>query len=175
MRRVVPEAGRSTHEDAMGMIARSIARLLYRQESSFPRFRPYAQKTASFISSAVSRELAGLGQVSLLCSATRTGSDPGRKNCWEFSGCCKEAHGRFSTMLGVCPAALESRLDGIHGGRNGGRACWVVSGTHCHGSVQESAGQKKKTCSQCGFYQAVKWEEAVAFIDSDELLLKLLH
>ena len=158
----------------MGTITQTLARLLYRLENHAPRFNPYAQKVASFMSNAVSRDLADLRQWSLLCSSTRIGSDPGKKNCWEFSDCCKETHGRFATVLGVCPAALESRLDGIHGGRNGGRACWVVSSTHCHDSVQESYEQKKKTCFQCGFYQSVKWEESVSFIERDDLLLKLL-
>ena len=159
----------------MGTTTQTLARLLYRLENRVPRFKPYSQKIASFISSAISRNLADLRQWSLLCSSTRTGSDPGKKNCWEFSGCCKEAHGRFATVLGVCPAALESRLDGIHGGRNGGRACWVVSSTHCHGSVQASCEQKKNTCSPCGFYQSVKREESASFIESDDLLLKLLQ
>jgi hypothetical protein len=159
----------------MRTITHTIARGLYSVENRAPRFKPFSQKIASFISSTVSRDLADLRQWSLLCSSARTGSVPGRKNCWEFTGCCEETHGRFANVLGVCPAALESRLDGIHGGRNGGRSCWVVSGTHCHGNVGKSSEQKKKTCSQCGFYRSVKWEESVSFIQSDDLLLKLLQ
>jgi len=159
----------------MSRIGYSIARGLFSLENHAPRFKSLSQRIASFISSSVSRDLANLREWSLVSSSTSTGSDPGRKNCWEFSNCCKETHGRFASVLGVCPAALESRLDGIHGGRNGGRACWVVSNTHCHGKVQESYEQKKKTCSQCGFYNAVKWEESVSFIKSDDLLLKFLR
>ena len=158
----------------MSKIVYSIARGLFAIENRAPRFKPLTQKIASFNSN-VSNNLASLRQWSLVSSSTNTGSDPGRKNCWEFSCCCKETHGRFSSLLGVCPAALESRLDGIHGGRNGGRACWVVSGTHCHGTVQESYEQKKNTCSQCGFYRSVKWEEHVSFIESDDLLLKFVQ
>ncbi len=159
----------------MSTITYTIARALYRLENRVPRFKPVSQKIASFISSKVSRDLADLRQWSLLCSSARTGSVPGRKNCWEYTGCRRETHGGFANVLGVCPAALESRLDGIHGGRNGGRSCWVVSNTHCHGNVGKPYEQKMKTCSQCGFYRSVKWEEAVSFIQSDGLLLKLLQ
>ncbi len=159
----------------MSTITYIIARSLYCLENRFPRLKTVSQKIASFISSKVSKDLADLRQWSLLCSSARTGSVPGRKNCWEFTGCRNETHGGFANVLGVCPAALESRLDGIHGGRNGGRSCWVVSGTHCHGNVGKSYEQKMKTCSQCGFYRSVKWEESVSFIQSDDLLLKLLQ
>jgi hypothetical protein len=159
----------------MRTITYTIARGLYCLENHIPRLKPFLQKIASFVSSSVARDLADLRQWSLLCSSTRTGSVPGRMNCWEFTGCRKETHGRYANVLGVCPAALESRLDGIHGGRNGGRACWVVPGTHCHGNIRKSFEQKIETCSQCGFYQAVKWEESVSFIQSGDLLLKLLR
>ncbi len=158
----------------MSTITNTLARGLFKLENLAPGLRPLAQKIASF-SSNVFRDLGDLRQMSQLCSSTRTGPDQRKINCWEFSGCCKETHGKFTTALGVCPAALESRLDGIHGGRNGGRACWVISGTHCHGSIQESYEQKKKTCTQCGFYQSVKWEESTSFIQSNELLHTFLQ
>ena len=158
----------------MGTLTTTIARGLYNLEIRAPRFKLLSEMIAS-LSSSVTSELAKMRQWSLFCSSPWTGPDSNKKNCWEYSGCCKETHGRYANMLGVCPAALESRLDGIHGGRNGGRACWVVSNTHCHGSVQESYEQKKKTCSQCGFYRSVQWEEASSFIKNDDLLLKFLQ
>ena len=48
------------------------------------------------------------------------------KNCWEHKKCGREPGGSETESLGVCPAAVESRLDGVHGGRNAGRACWIV-------------------------------------------------
>ena len=47
-------------------------------------------------------------------------------NCWEYWGCGRESGGVNAIEEGVCPAARETRLDGVHGGRNGGRACWAV-------------------------------------------------
>ncbi|MDH4164450.1 MAG: hypothetical protein OEW15_17440 [Nitrospirota bacterium] len=38
--------------------------------------------------------------------------------------------------MGLCPAAAEEALDGVHDGTNAGRSCWVVAGTLCKDSVQ---------------------------------------
>lgn len=48
-------------------------------------------------------------------------------NCWEFKKCGRESGGAHAYDFGVCPAATEKRLNGTHGGKNAGRACWVVA------------------------------------------------
>ena len=58
-----------------------------------------------------------------------------KKNCWEFKQCGRQVGGAKAAQLGVCPAATETRLDRMHHGVNGGRACWAVAGTLC-GVVQ---------------------------------------
>jgi len=82
-------------------------------------------------------------------------------NCWEFKKCGKEA---------VCPAARESRLNGINGGKNGGRACWVVAGTLCGGKVQGVYAQKLGNCLECDFYKKVRTEEGQHFKTGQDLL-----
>ncbi|MDA8433400.1 MAG: hypothetical protein M0Z60_10630 [Nitrospiraceae bacterium] len=77
-------------------------------------------------------------------------ADPAARNCWEFFS-CKD----YST----CPVPGETRLDGVHGGKNAGRACWVVAGTMCGGSRQGSHVDKEHGCLQCKFYALVKEEE----------------
>ncbi len=57
-------------------------------------------------------------------------------NCWEFKKCGREPGGAKVEELGVCPAATDCRLDGVHGGHSSGRACWVIAGTYCRGQVQ---------------------------------------
>ncbi len=52
-------------------------------------------------------------------------------NCWEFKKCERQPEGRKAVERGVCPAAVEKRLDIFHGGKNAGRACWVAAGTMC--------------------------------------------
>jgi len=45
-------------------------------------------------------------------------------NCWEVKKCGREFGGIKSQELGVCPASIQSKVDGINHGKNGGRACW---------------------------------------------------
>ena len=79
-------------------------------------------------------------------------------NCWEFKKCGREPGGH-NTEHGVCPAAVDTNLDGSHDGKNAGRACWVVAGTLCEGEVQGTFAKKYVGCEQCDFYQAVVEEE----------------
>ena len=94
-------------------------------------------------------------------------------NCWEFKRCGREVGGSKVKELGTCPAATERRLDGMHGGQNAGRACWVVAGTYCGGEVQGSFAKKFQNCEQCEFYAKVRQEEALKFKMSSMLLVKL--
>ena len=86
----------------------------------------------------------------------------GQMNCWEFKKCERHQGGRFAGQMGICPAFLDESLNGIHGGRNAGRACWVVAGTFCGGRVQGTEAQKQQTCWRCDFIQQVKQEEEQA-------------
>ncbi len=94
-----------------------------------------------------------------------------KKNCWEYKNCRRASEGAQDTGIG--PAALENKLDGIHGGRNAGRACWVVAGTFCGGTIQGTFARKFSTCESCDFYKLVRQEEHPAFVLSANLLSKL--
>lgn len=85
-------------------------------------------------------------------------------NCWEHLGCHFEG----------CPAHSERRLNGIHGGLNAGRACWVVAGTRCGGEVQGEFAQKSGNCMKCEFYLKVVSEEGAMNIISGFRLLEKL-
>jgi hypothetical protein len=80
-------------------------------------------------------------------------------NCWEFMKCGRGPKGAKAKRLGVCPAAMDKRLDRVHGGINSGRACWVVAGTFCGGTVQGSFAKKQVACKRCDFYNKVQHEE----------------
>lgn len=82
-----------------------------------------------------------------------------RVNCWEFKKCERQSGGRLISEFGICPASTDQSLNGIHGGKNAGRACWVVAGTFCGGTVQGTEAQKQHNCWTCDFFQAVKKEE----------------
>ncbi len=94
-------------------------------------------------------------------------------NCWEFKKCGREPGGEHEKELGVCPAATETRLDTIHGGKNAGRACWVIAGTMCSGHVQGSFAKKYLSCSTCDFYQLVETEVGKNYQLGTRLLKKL--
>ena len=96
-----------------------------------------------------------------------------KKNCWEYKKCGREPKGVKVHDLGVCPATIEERLDGIHEGKNGGRACWAVAGSMCGGKVQGTFAQIYANCIICDFFKLVKEDEGNDFIRSSTLLRKL--
>ena len=86
-----------------------------------------------------------------------------KQNCWDFMNCGEAKRS--------CPAASEYGLDGIHGGKRAGRACWVVEGTLSKGEKKEGTfSQKYYTCSQCEFYLSVRREESGKFVPAVVLL-----
>ncbi len=81
-----------------------------------------------------------------------------KKNCWEVFKCCREPGGSKAEELGACTTASEERLDGVHGGKCGGRACWVIAGTLCQGTLQGTFAKKKnsKTAKTANFTSKFK-------------------
>ena len=93
-----------------------------------------------------------------------------KQNCWEFKKCGRGPGGAKVSELGVCTAAVEKKVNGVHGGINGGRACWVVAGTLCGGKVQGTYANKLATCMTCEFYKLVVKEEGTSCKNAKELL-----
>lgn len=93
-------------------------------------------------------------------------------NCWEAQKCGREPGG-MNSSLGVCPVSMETALDGVHGGRQAGRACWIIGGTLCNNQVQGAFSKKFESCERCNFYQLVRQEEGTAFTMSVILLHKV--
>ena len=92
-----------------------------------------------------------------------------RVNCWEFLKCGREPGGIHAAEKGVCPAAMDGGVNGINGGKNGGRCCWTIAGTFCFGEAQGTTAKIYKECMDCGFYWAVADEET-DFISSLSIL-----
>ncbi len=84
-------------------------------------------------------------------------------NCWEVKQCGREPGGENAEETGICPATTHERMDGIHGGKNAGRTCWVVAGTFCGGRIQGTFAQKYGDCAMCDFFLKVKFEEKTAY------------
>ena len=80
-------------------------------------------------------------------------------NCWEYRGCGLEPGGKNSAEKGVCPAASDRSFSGINSGKNAGRFCWAVTGTHCDSEQQGCFSEKRKKCHDCDFFHMVAAEE----------------
>jgi hypothetical protein len=96
-----------------------------------------------------------------------------KQNCWEFKQCGRQPGGAKSAELGICPAATEVRLTGTNSGKNGGRACWAITGTLCGGKAQGTFANKVGNCLKCEFYQLVGAEEGSNHESAKEILAKL--
>lgn len=96
-----------------------------------------------------------------------------KQNCWEVKQCGRQPGGTKAEELGICPATIETRADGINGGTNGGRACWAIQKTLCGDRVQGGLAEKLSVCLKCDFYAIVRREEAVNFATSREILTRL--
>ncbi|HUJ19642.1 MAG TPA: hypothetical protein VL197_16770 [Nitrospirota bacterium] len=83
----------------------------------------------------------------------------GKMNCWEHKKCGRQPGGSKSAELGICPVTIYAELDGAHGGKNAGRACWAIAGSLCGGKVQGTYAQKLHNCWRCDFMNRVKQEE----------------
>lgn len=95
-----------------------------------------------------------------------------KQNCWEFKKCGREPEGAKVAELGVCKASTETRCDGINGGKNGGRACWALTGTLCGDKVQGTFATKLSNCCACDFFISVNKEEGDNFIGTAGILKK---
>ena len=73
-------------------------------------------------------------------------------NCWDFLECGRETEGS-------CPVLVESKLDGVNGGKSAGRVCWIIDGTFCRNEIQGTFMQKYRTCKECDFFKLVGSEE----------------
>ena len=96
-----------------------------------------------------------------------------KENCWDYKKCGREPGGSKAGELGVCSAATETELHGVHGGSKAGRTCWVVAGTLCGGEVQGTFANKFQACEKCDFYLKVRNEEFPDFEYSSTLLSRL--
>jgi hypothetical protein len=95
------------------------------------------------------------------------------QNCWEFKKCGREKGGAKAAELGVCSAALETRVHGVNAGKNGGRACWAVTGTLCGGKVQGTFATKLGNCMNCEFFKLILTEEGPKLAKNKDIIAKL--
>jgi hypothetical protein len=90
-------------------------------------------------------------------------SNAHKENCWEYMNCGRGLGGEKENELGICPAVFEDSVDGLNGGSNGGRICWIVAGTFCKGKIEgvfaKEFAEQQSSCMACGFFKKVIEEE----------------
>jgi hypothetical protein len=79
-----------------------------------------------------------------------------KQNCWEYMMCGRHPGGHSAA---VCPVSVYEELNGVHGGKNAGRACWAIDNSLCPDLMRESSEKKFSGCWKCNFYHRVKNEE----------------
>jgi hypothetical protein len=74
-------------------------------------------------------------------------------NCWDYKKCCKEMDSRGNSN-NLCPVKNEVIANGLNGGINAGRICWVIMDANCKKKAQTA-------CFQCEFHYKVIAEEGL--------------
>ena len=77
-------------------------------------------------------------------------------NCWEAKECGREPGGKNVELYGLCSVPEETACNGLNGGENGGRSCWLWRETACTEIMKKSSVQNIRECRECNFYIAVK-------------------
>ena len=86
-----------------------------------------------------------------------------QRNCWEIKVCGREPGGHNAKKLGVCPAALPNKYDGVNNGKCGGRFCWIVNGTVGKTTADKYAKHLWE-CIECDTLRQIKIDEKRNFI-----------
>jgi hypothetical protein len=80
-----------------------------------------------------------------------------KRNCWEFMKCGREVGGDRTVELGICSVSSEFSADGLNGGINGGRICWIIDENGCNSNLMH----RFDYCFQCEFRYRVMNEEGL--------------
>lgn len=94
--------------------------------------------------------------------------DSHKMNCWEFKKCGREPGGRNAQIMGICATSTKTAVNGINGGVNGGRVCWLVSGTYAKHKAEMADCVMVKhvsSCYACDFHHKVLTDEGFTFTD----------
>ncbi len=92
-----------------------------------------------------------------------------KKNCWEFKGCGQQRTGGNNSSE-KCPVPEMTSADGINGGKNAGRVCWLIANTMCKGDSEGAFEAMIRVCRECDFYKLVKSEGGKTVMLSIDML-----
>ncbi len=70
--------------------------------------------------------------------------------------------------FGICPVTTDALSNGVHGGVNGGRWCWVVKGMLCENEGLEPLREQVMACGRCEFFRVLQFEEGSGLMECVE-------
>jgi hypothetical protein len=94
-------------------------------------------------------------------NAIAKGIQDKKLNCWEFMKCGREGRNGKKVRSDICPVASSASGNGLNGGLNGGRICWMIAGTCCNRNGGCSARNRKSSCVSCEFRSMVIKQEGL--------------
>ena len=161
----------SQEENIMSLLKEMVARGIYYDRLGVHDYAIWSEMMIDYYGTEVTKDIREIRKWSILIPWVHDIS-VSRLNCWEFMGCGLQLRGKRvrAEDSALCPAARETRFNGVHGGENAGRACWMVPNTHCNRTFQGSREEKTSCCINCAFYRSVQEEEARGFIQSNTLM-----
>jgi hypothetical protein len=90
--------------------------------------------------------------------------------------CGREPSGQNAKQHGSCPVSTKASSNGLNGGINAGRICWILAENGCKGKVKCSNRHGEHACFQCEFrYKVIAEEGLLNICKSTGLLLENLN
>jgi len=146
----------------MGLLKDFVARGIYYNSIGVKDYMTWMKNMLDYCGSEIRPYMKDIRKWSIVIQNSLDTDKAVKLNCWQFMGCrVQKKNSLLRAISGpyICPVFLEKKLDGVHGGINGGRACWIVSRTTCCGTIQGTCEEKYQTCIACDFYRSIMEEE----------------
>jgi hypothetical protein len=159
----------------MAIFKEMLARGVYHIENSVSDFATWSKLMIVDLGPNVKPYLRDIMEWSNVLAHKKAEASHLKRNCWDYYRCGKQAEGDHGKKHDVCPAYLETKLNGVHNGMNGGRACWIVADTMCGGRIKRTLVPKFIVCNLCDFKKTVISEESQNFVVSDDFMKMLIH
>lgn len=146
----------------MSLLKDFVSRGIYYQSIGITDYVRWSEKMLDYWGYGIAPYVKDIRKWSVAIQNSSGMNKAAKLNCWQFMGCRLEKRDGLLCAIkgpGICPVLSEKNFDGVHGGINGGRACWIVSNTMCYGKTQGTYEEKYETCTTCDFYRSVLEEE----------------
>jgi len=82
-----------------------------------------------------------------------------KDNCWDYMKCGKGPDENGKNKFIMCPVVFHEAANGLNGGVNGGRLCWLVASKKKYGEMKHLNQKRTDPCFFCEFHYKVMAEE----------------